>query len=205
MLYAIYRVVDMYIENYAMLSRTAEYAVRAALWLAADTRQPRTVRQIARGTAVPAGYLAKILQALGRAGLVTAQPGPGGGFMLSGEPNEIALLTVIDAVDPIVRIHACPLNIASHSSCLCPLHARLDAVQAYLQQSFGACSLADLLVESGGGGKPFCGAADDPCAHHDRDAACCDGCTDAAADCPPNDGTGIPPTSQQSPVKGKQL
>lgn len=149
-----------------MLSRTAEYAVRAALWLAANTRQPRTVQQIARGIAVPAGYLAKILQALGRAGLVTAQPGPGGGFILNRAPSDIALLTVIDAVDPILRIQTCPLNIASHARCLCPLHARLDAVQAYLQQSFGTCSLADLLVESGSGVQLFCGAAAEPDTDH---------------------------------------
>lgn len=133
-----------------MLSRTAEYAVRAALWLAAHPDGPRTVQQIARGTAVPAGYLAKVLQALGRAGIVRAQPGPGGGFLLSRPPGELAMLEVVDAVDPIERIRSCPLSLREHEHCLCPLHSRLDAALGLIEDAFRSCTVADLLRESGG-------------------------------------------------------
>lgn len=133
-----------------MLSRTAEYAVRATLWLAAHPDGPRTVQQIARGTAVPAGYLAKVLQALGRAGIVRAQPGPGGGFLLSRPAAELAMLEVVDAVDPIERIRSCPLSLHEHTDRLCPLHSRLDAAMAMIEDAFRSCTVADLLHESGG-------------------------------------------------------
>jgi Rrf2 family nitric oxide-sensitive transcriptional repressor len=138
-----------------VISRTAEYAIRAALWLSANTSQPRTVQQIARATAVPPGYLAKVLQLLGKAGLVRAQPGPGGGFLLAKRADEVALLEVIDAVDPIPRVRECPLGLIEHQLNLCPLHSRLDAALALVQNAFAACTLAELLAESGPNGL-FC-------------------------------------------------
>lgn len=138
-----------------MISRTAEYAIRAALWLAANPGHPRTVQQIARATAVPPGYLAKVLQLLGKAGLVRAQPGPGGGCLLAKRAEQVALLEVIDAVDPIPRVRECPLGLAEHRLNLCPLHSRLDAALALVQNAFAGCTLAELLAESGPNGL-FC-------------------------------------------------
>jgi Rrf2 family protein len=138
-----------------MISRTAEYAVRAALWLAAFPGRSHTARQIAAGTCVPSGYLSKILQALARAGVVRAQPGPGGGFVLARRPEEIAILRVINAVDPIPRIHACPLHLIEHADGLCPLHARLDAALAMVEAAFRDCTLGQLIAESSARGV-FC-------------------------------------------------
>jgi Rrf2 family protein len=138
-----------------VISRTAEYAIRASLWLAANTGHPKTVQQIARATALPPKYLAKILRLLARAGIVQSQPGPGGGCLLVRRPEELALLEVIEAVDPIPRVRDCPLGLAGRQSKLCPLHARLDAALSGLQNTFAGCTLAELLAESGAGGL-FC-------------------------------------------------
>ncbi len=138
-----------------MISRTAEYAIRASLWLAAHTGHPKTVQEIARATALPPKYLAKILRLLARAGLVQSQPGPGGGCLLVRRPEELALLEVMEAVDPIPRLRDCPLGLAGRPSKLCPLHARLDAALALLQNALGGCTLAELLAESGPNGL-FC-------------------------------------------------
>jgi Rrf2 family protein len=131
-----------------VISRTAEYAVRAALWLAAHADETHAVRQVARATGVPAGYLAKILQALGRAGLVRAQPGPGGGFQLHRPAERITVLDVIHAVDPVRRISDCPLGDSEHRGCLCPFHARLEEALAGIERVFADCTLAELLAES---------------------------------------------------------
>ncbi|MCC6361500.1 MAG: Rrf2 family transcriptional regulator [Phycisphaerales bacterium] len=138
-----------------MISRTAEYAVRAALWLVRHRGRPSTVREIAEDTAVPGGYLAKILRALGRAGLVRAQPGPGGGFLLSREPEAVSVLDVIDAADPIHRVEGCPLGLPEHAETLCPFHARLDEALAHTRNAFANCTLAELVAESDASGL-FC-------------------------------------------------
>ena len=58
-----------------MISRTAEYALRAVVVLGSSPGGPLTTHQIAEQTRVPSGYLSKVLQALGRAGLVEAERG----------------------------------------------------------------------------------------------------------------------------------
>lgn len=131
-----------------MISKTAEYAVRACLWLASQPGHARTVQHVAAAIHVPPNYLAKVLHLLGRAGLVRAQPGPGGGFTLARTPTDVCILDIVDAVDPLPRIRACPAGFAEHSGGLCPLHSRLDQALAGVEESFRRCTLAALLNES---------------------------------------------------------
>src|SRR5512135_449190 len=108
-----------------MISRTAEYALRAVVTLGSNPEGPQTTQQIAKRTRVPAGYLAKVLQALSRAGLVEAQRGLNGGFVLSRPLEELTILDIINAVDPLKRTEHCPLGISVHEVRLCPLYQRL--------------------------------------------------------------------------------
>jgi Rrf2 family protein len=108
-----------------MFSQTAEYALRAVVSLA-DSDQPLTTQQLAALTQVPADYLSKVMQSLGRAGLVESQRGKNGGFKLARPASQMTILDVLNAVDPLPRIHNCPLHLKSHSRQLCPLHQRLD-------------------------------------------------------------------------------
>jgi Rrf2 family protein len=128
-----------------MISQTAEYALRAIVYLA-DQDTPRTNVQIAATTRVPAGYLAKVMQSLSRARLVRSQRGLNGGFTLAQDPHELSVLTVINAVDPIQRIRECPLGIPSHGRRLCPLHRRLDQAAEMVEKAFGETTVAELLA-----------------------------------------------------------
>jgi Rrf2 family protein len=128
-----------------MISQTAEYALRAIVYLA-DQDAPRTTVQIAAATQVPAGYLAKVMQSLSRAGLVKSQRGLNGGFTLAHDPHELSILTVVNAVDPIQRIRECPLGIPSHGRRLCPLHHRLDQAAEMVEKAFGDTTVAELLA-----------------------------------------------------------
>ena len=138
-----------------MLSQTVEYSLRAIVWLAAHADDPQTTQQIAAATLVPAGYLAKVMQSLGRGGLVTAQRGKRGGFLLARPADEVSVLEVINTVEPIQRIRECPLGIAAHGSHLCPLHKRLDAAMATIEEAFRATSIAQVLAEPSKS-KPLC-------------------------------------------------
>ena len=70
-----------------MISQTAEYALRAIVYLADQGGVARTTSEIAETTQVPAGYLAKVMQSLCRAGLVKSQRGLNGGFKLAHDPR----------------------------------------------------------------------------------------------------------------------
>jgi Rrf2 family protein len=145
-----------------MISQTAEYALRAIVYLADQSGAPQTTQQIAEVTRVPAGYLAKVMQSLARCGMVHAQRGLHGGFTLAVPPKELTVLDVVQAVDPVRRIEHCPLGIAGHKT-LCPLHHRLDNAAEMVEKALGSSTIAELLVETkrGKAPKPLCSIADE--------------------------------------------
>lgn len=130
-----------------MLSQTVEYALRAVVHLASGAPAAKTTEEIARATRVPQAYLAKVLQNLVQAGVVRSQRGIGGGIALVKSPDELTILEVVNAVDPIQRIDTCPLGLASHGVRLCPLHRRLDNALAAMEQAFGETTLREVLEE----------------------------------------------------------
>ena len=138
-----------------MISQTAEYALRAIVFLADQEGKPRTTAQIADATQIPAGYLAKVMQSLSRVKLVHSQRGLNGGFTLTRDPKELSMLEIIGAVDPIRRFHECPLGVPTHDHDLCPLHQQLEDAAQMLDERFKNTSVGDLLAVPGPN-KPLC-------------------------------------------------
>ena len=130
-----------------MFSQTVEYALRAVVHLASESPAARTTDQIATATRVPRAYLSKVLQGLARGGVVQSQRGLGGGMMLVKSPEDLTILEVVNAVEPIQRIRTCPLGLAAHGVHLCPLHRRLDNALAMVEEAFASSTLAEVLAE----------------------------------------------------------
>jgi Rrf2 family protein len=130
-----------------MFSQTVEYALRAVVHLAIYSDRPQTAEDIAKQTKVPRAYLAKVLQSLHRAGVVRSQRGVRGGTMLSRSPEDLTILDVVNAVDPIKRIKFCPLGLKQHGERLCPLHNRMDSALASVETALGKTTLAEVLAE----------------------------------------------------------
>jgi len=132
-----------------LLSEAAEYALRAVVFLADHPQGWWTVREISEGTRSKPGYLVKVLQSLARAEIVGVQRGAGGGVSLRARPEELTILQVLNAVDPLARIKTCPLGLQSHGSKLCPLHRRIDRAMAMIEREFEGVTIAELLNEKG--------------------------------------------------------
>jgi Rrf2 family transcriptional regulator, nitric oxide-sensitive transcriptional repressor len=129
-----------------MFSQTVEYALRAMVQLAADAPEASTTQAIAESTHVPAAYLAKVLQSLRRAGLISSRRGVGGGVRLARPPKKINLLEVINAVEPLKRSVEAPKRAAGSS--LAPLNQKLDAMLGALQKGCASTSLFDVAGKS---------------------------------------------------------
>ena len=127
-----------------MISQTAEYALRAVVYLATANRSPVSRNDIAAATCVPTDYLTKVLQELDRAEVVTAQRGPGGGYQLAVDPAATSVYEVINAFSGVPRIEKCPLDIENHVQ-LCPLHRRLDEAAAQVEKAFRDTKIIDLV------------------------------------------------------------
>lgn len=141
-----------------MLSQTVEYALRAVVHLASHVPAPQTTGQIAQATQVPPAYLSKVLQGLREQGIVFSQRGVGGGISLAKSPEELTILEVVNAVEPLQRINTCPLNLKSHGVRLCPLHRRVDQALASFEAAFGSTTLAEVLADPSQS-KPLCDAS----------------------------------------------
>src|SRR5450432_321534 len=128
-----------------MFSQTTEYALRAVAWLAENAGSSQTTQEIAEGTQVPPDYLAKVLQTLARAEIVSAVRGKNGGFTLSRSPDTLSLLDIVNVVEPIRRIKTCPLGLKSHKRQLCALHSRLDQAIATVEQCLAGATFAEMI------------------------------------------------------------
>ncbi len=92
---------------------------------------------------------------MNKAGLVGSERGVGGGFVLTRSLDDLTVLDVINAVDPLKRITHCPLLLSAHRKQLCSLHKRLDEGIALIESLFDGTTIAQLLAEANPS-KPLC-------------------------------------------------
>jgi Rrf2 family transcriptional regulator, nitric oxide-sensitive transcriptional repressor len=143
-----------------MLSRTAEYALKAIVCLARDGGQKGLSTEIiAKTTDVPPSYLVKVLGLLARSGIVQSQRGLYGGYTLATNPAELTFLDVINAVDPLHRVQHCPIHPDGPVDQLCPLHSAIDRAVAAVEKEF-ASVLVSGLVKTSTEREPICGCGD---------------------------------------------
>jgi Rrf2 family protein len=103
---------------------------------------------------VPAPYLAKHLQALTRAGVFAAVPGPRGGYRLARPAAEITVLDVVEAVDGRQPAFRCteirrrgPSAVdPSEYRLPCGIHRAMVRADAAWRDELRRTTIADLLV-----------------------------------------------------------
>ena len=138
-----------------MFSQTTEYALRAMALLAYHPSELVPTPELAEKTQVPANYLAKVLQQLAQADLITGRRGVGGGYKLAKPAESIKLVDVIRTVGTIERITTCPLGLENHGSNLCALHRCMDSAAKAILDVVEGVTLADLVADSNGT-RPLC-------------------------------------------------
>jgi Rrf2 family protein len=135
----------------AMLSATAEHAVRAVLLLARhDGAKALSADAIAAELGAPRNYLAKTLNALAKAGVVHSARGAAGGFTLAISPETLTLARIIAPFDDHARAPACLLrNHACDPLNPCAVHSRWNAIVGHAALRFEQTTIAELLQAVG--------------------------------------------------------
>ena len=92
-----------------MLSKAAQYAIRACLFLATQSDDDKrfTVKQISEELDLPSPFLAKLLQKLSKANLVSSLKGSKGGFYFSTSNKQNNLWDVIICIDENQKFQSC--------------------------------------------------------------------------------------------------
>jgi Rrf2 family protein len=92
------------------ITRQADYAVRAVLYLAGKSEQRIATSTIAEEQHIPPSFLAKIISQLSIAGLLHTSRGARGGVTLARDSKEITLLDVVEAIDGPIQLNECVEN-----------------------------------------------------------------------------------------------
>ena len=131
-----------------MFSQTSDYALRAVLLIARmGGSRPLVADEIAREIGAPKNYLAKTLNALAKAGIVTSARGPQGGFELAIPANELTLARVIECFDEPRLQPRCMLGSKDcDPNQPCAAHNRWLAIQALRRAPLASTTVADLVA-----------------------------------------------------------
>lgn len=131
-----------------LLSKSCEYGVRAALFLA--QRKPAElvpIREISDELNISFHFLTKILQTLTSAELVFSHKGPKGGVCLTKLPKDITLYDLIAAIDTDKVFTQCVLGLPGCGNQRpCPLHHHWAETREHLQKMFTETTLEHLAT-----------------------------------------------------------
>jgi len=142
------------------LPEGVEWALHCS-WLLAQAREgdALTARRLAEFYGLPEAYLAKLLKALVRAGLLSATSGPRGGFRLARPPGAITVADVVEAVEGRGALFQCmeirqrgPVPLTG-AACRkpCGIAEVMHRAERAWRNELAATTIADLIETSGVG------------------------------------------------------
>ena len=127
------------------VSAKADYAIRAAVELAAAGEGPVKGDRIAKAQGIPANFLENILADLRNAGIVGSRRGAEGGYWLVRPAEEVSLADVIRAVDgPLANVRGVRSDQLSYEGSAAALADVWIAVRASLRGVLEQVSLAEV-------------------------------------------------------------
>ena len=129
------------------ISARADYAVRAAVELAAAGEGPMKGEAIAQAQGIPLKFLENILGDLRHAGLVRSQRGADGGYWLARPADRISVADVIRAVEgPLASVRGGPPEDVDYGGAAESLARVWIAVRASLRSVVERVTLADVAA-----------------------------------------------------------
>ncbi len=133
-----------------MLSNTAEYALRAMIYLGKREGTERVrVEEIAEALDVPRNYLSKILHTLVKEGVLRSVRGPRGGFELAVPTESVSLF---DVVEPFQDIEARRTCLLGRKECSdqnpCSVHHRWRDTATRVAAFFRETRLSDVVQDA---------------------------------------------------------
>ena len=128
-----------------MLSKTCEYALRAMIYIAQQSKDGHMVniKEISEKINSPELFIAKILQSLSKKGYLQSSKGRYGGFCISDKEAEFSLADIVEAIDGSKMFHGCGLGLEFCSETNpCPIHNQYKEARDKLYSIYGEVTLS---------------------------------------------------------------
>ncbi len=128
------------------LTTKGRYAVTAMLDLALHSKiNPVTLTDIAARQTISLSYLEQLFARLRRANMVKGVRGPGGGYTLSSDANNINIADIIAAVDEPIDATKCGGEANCQNEKACLTHDLWMGLSAQIRQYLKSITLGDLI------------------------------------------------------------
>ncbi len=133
------------------ITRQADYAVRAVLYLAKLGPNSRaSTAQIAKEQLIPTTFLAKIVSQLAAVGVVRATRGARGGVTLARPAADISLLEIVETIDGPMALNECVIEPdRCPMSTACPVRTVWCDAQVKLATQLAQTNFAQLIQPNG--------------------------------------------------------
>jgi Rrf2 family protein len=132
------------------LSMASVYGLRALIYIAAKKDGAGFVRarEMSAELGISSPFLAKILQSLTHAGILTSTRGPHGGVMLTRPAEDVTVLDIITVLEGPDYFNHCLLGLPGCGEAEpCPVHDFWKTTKATLREEFSSTSLAGLAAK----------------------------------------------------------
>ena len=133
------------------LTSKGRYAVMAMADLAKiNVKEPTSLAEISLRQGISIAYLEQLFLKLRKNNLVQSVRGPLGGYLLSKNPEEIKLLSIIKAVDEKVKTVKCKKESkkgCNGKSVKCITHNLWDDLEVHINKFFEDNTLNDILFK----------------------------------------------------------
>ncbi|AEX21042.1 MULTISPECIES: Fe-S cluster assembly transcriptional regulator IscR [Vibrio] len=131
------------------LTSKGRYAVTAMLDVALHSQQnPVPLADISERQGISLSYLEQLFSKLRKAGLVASVRGPGGGYRLGTDANDIAIGTVIAAVDESVDATKCQGKGDCQGGTRCLTHTLWRDLSSRISDFLNNITLGELMKDN---------------------------------------------------------
>jgi len=130
-----------------MFSKACEYAIRAMIYIAqrSNSGERTGIKEISKSIDSPEPFMAKILQNLGRKGIVMSAKGPNGGFYVQGKTSRVSVADIVKAIDGNQLFTGCGLGLkACDRKKPCPIHDEFKAIRTQLKSVLESTTIDQL-------------------------------------------------------------
>jgi FeS assembly SUF system regulator len=132
------------------LSKLNDYAVVLLTQMVRRDGKVATTATMAEATGLPHPTVSKVLKILAKGGLLTAQRGATGGYVLSRTADAISVADIITAMDGPIALTDCVEG--SHQSCQmeksCPINGHWNRVNNAIRGALQSVSLAQMASDA---------------------------------------------------------
>ena len=130
-----------------MLSKTCEYAIRAMIYVAKESRNGQMVpiKTISENIDSPELFIGKILQGLSKKGFLQSSKGRYGGFYINDKEAQASLADIVVAIDGDKIFKGCGVGLDYCSEKKpCPIHHEYKAARNKLHEIYKKATLQQL-------------------------------------------------------------